>query len=89
MSSLTGLMLAGENELLVTMDRFPWHRGIQKCDVMANVTRKECMVCKLQLHAQLLWWVTTDCIGLLVCNTRLSTAGSVLPYYDISDPQEK
>jgi len=64
-SSLTGLMFAGENEHLVTMDRFLWHRGIQKHDVTANVTRKECMVCELQLHAQLLWWVTTECIGLL------------------------
>ena len=30
-----------EKERLVTIDRFPWHRGIQKRDVISNVTRKE------------------------------------------------
>jgi len=28
-----------EKEHLVTIDRFPWHGGIQKCDAMAKVTR--------------------------------------------------
>jgi len=59
-SSFVGQMFMGEKECLVTMDRFLWHRGIQKCDVKANDMRKECMVCELQLHAQLLWWVGLD-----------------------------
>ena len=78
----------GEKERLVTTDRFPWHGGIQKCDVIANVTRKECIVCEVQLHAQLLWWVTTECVGLLVSNMRLSIAVSVLLYYNINDQQD-
>ena len=31
----------GEKERLVTIDRFPWHGGIQNRDVISNVTRKE------------------------------------------------
>ena len=31
----------GGKERLVTIDRFPWHGGIQKRDVISNVTRKE------------------------------------------------
>jgi len=30
-----------EKESLVTVGRFPWHRGIQKCYVIAKVMRKE------------------------------------------------
>ena len=31
----------GGKERLVTIDRFPWHGGIQERDVISNVTRKE------------------------------------------------
>ena len=33
--------MKGGKERLVTIDRFPWHGGIQKRDVISNVTRKE------------------------------------------------
>jgi len=41
-----------EKEHLVTIDRFPWHGGIQKCDVMAKVTRKEH---KYSVYTAILW----------------------------------
>ena len=37
---LAGQMVA-EKEHLVTMDRFMWHGGIQKRNIMTKVTRKE------------------------------------------------
>jgi len=36
--SLADQMFA-ENERLDTTDRFLWHGGIQKCDIIAKVTR--------------------------------------------------
>jgi len=38
--SLTVQMFT-EKECLVTIDRFLWQGGIQKCDIMAKFTRKE------------------------------------------------
>jgi len=47
-SSLTGQIFT-EKEHLVPIDRFTWHGGIQKCDIMTKVTKKDhnYSVCKV------------------------------------------
>jgi len=42
-SSLADQMFT-EKERLDTTDRFLWHGGIQKCDIIANITKELCIV---------------------------------------------
>jgi len=74
-----GQMFMGEKERLVTMDRFQNSKAWRHC---------KCHKEGMHGTQTTIACATSECIGLLVCNTRLSTAVSVLPYYDISDEQE-